>query len=106
MDFIYSTNPNFKPEQGDNERIETPAPESQLLKLHRETNGRGGKAVVIVRGFVGSAADIEDLGKKLKAHCGTGGSVKNDEIILQGDQRSKVEQYLRAKGYKTKLVGG
>ena len=102
---VYSTNPNFELNDSEDEQSTLPISE-QLLHLHRETKGRGGKAVVIVRGFVGTDEDLADLGKTLKAHCGTGGSAKNGEIIIQGDQRSKVEGYLRGKGYKTKNVGG
>lgn len=102
---VYSTNPNFKPDETPNSS-ETLAPNEQLLELHRETKGRGGKAVAIVRGFIGSDEDLADLGKKLKSHCGTGGSAKNGEIIIQGDQRLKVEQFLKSKGYRTKNVGG
>lgn len=102
---VYSTNPGFRREE-ENEGRETPAPGDQLLMLHRETKGRGGKAVVIVRGFEGSNDELETLGKKLKAHCGTGGSVKDGEIIIQGDQREKVSAFLKAAGYKVKHVGG
>ena len=102
---VYSTNPNFNSEN-ENESQETLAPNEQQLKLHRETKGRGGKAVVIVRGFIGTEEDLNDLGKKLKGHCGTGGSVKDGEIIIQGDQREKVSQFLNSKGYKVKNVGG
>jgi len=102
---VYSTNPNFKPEHREENR-QTLAPGDQLLMLHRETKGRGGKAVVIVRGFEGPGNDLDALGKKLKAHCGTGGSVKDGEIIIQGDQREKVSAFLKAAGYKVKLVGG
>lgn len=102
---VYSTNPNFNPEC-ENESQETLAPNEQQLKLHRETKGRGGKAVVIVRGFIGNEEDLNDLGKKLKGHCGTGGSVKDGEIIIQGDQREKVSQFLNSKGFKVKNIGG
>ena len=103
--FVYSTDPNFGFDE-EHEEQETLSPNEQLLKLHRETKGRGGKAVIIVRDFVGTDEDLSDLGKKLKAHCGTGGSVKDGEIIIQGDQRPKVEAFLKSKGYKTKNVGG
>lgn len=102
---VYSTNAGFRREE-ENEDRETPAPGDQLLMLHRETKGRGGKAVVIVRGFAGNDDDLETLGKKLKAHCGTGGSVKDGEIIIQGDQREKVSAFLKNAGYKVKHVGG
>lgn len=102
---IYSTNPSFNYEDEDNES-ETLLPKDQLLTIHRETKGRGGKAVIIVRGFTGSSSDLTDLGKKLKTQCGTGGSAKDGEIIIQGDQRPKVENFLKQAGYKTKIVGG
>lgn len=102
--YVYSTNPSF--EYDDAQEQATLPPSEQLLALHRETKGRGGKAVCLIRGFVGSDSDLNDLGKKLKGHCGTGGSVKDGEIIIQGDQREKVESYLKGQGYRTKRVGG
>lgn len=104
-DLVYSTNPNFKL-NSEPEEESAIAQGDQLLMLHRETKGRGGKAVAIVRGFRGPIAELEELGKKLKTHCGTGGSVKDGEIIIQGDQRDKVAAFLKAKGYRIKLVGG
>lgn len=104
--FIYSTNPSFSYDNDESEEEETLEPGKQLLELHRETKGRGGKAVIIVRNFIGSDDDLATLGKKLKAHCGTGGSAKDGEIIIQGDQRDKVDAYLKSQGYKTKRVGG
>lgn len=104
-DFVYSTNPDYQPEE-EQENVESLGPSEQLLHLHRETKGRAGKAVAIVRGFEGTEDELKDLAKELKAHCGTGGSVKDGEIIIQGDQREKVDSYLRSKGYKTKRVGG
>lgn len=102
---VYSTNPNFTYEV-ESDSQETIEPSSQLLKLHRETKGRGGKAVILIKDFVGTESDLNDLGKKLKAHCGVGGSVKDGIIIMQGDIREKISQYLTKLGYKTKNVGG
>lgn len=101
---VYSTNPHYGFE--DEEEQETLAPADQLLEVHRETKGRGGKAVVLVRGFQGSDDDLSTLAKRLKATCGTGGSAKDGEIIIQGDQREKVMAFLEKEGYKTKRVGG
>ncbi|MDG2110140.1 MAG: translation initiation factor, partial [Schleiferiaceae bacterium] len=68
--------------------------------------GRGGKQVVIIRGFQGNEKELKDLGKVLKQHCGVGGSNKDSEIILQGNVRDKATDYLQKKGYKTKRIGG
>ena len=96
--FVYSTDPSFKFEE-ETGPIETLAPAQQKLRVWLETKHRGGKAATIVKGFVGQEEDREELGKKLKGFCGTGGSVKDDEIIIQGDQREKVLQWLQKAGY-------
>jgi translation initiation factor 1 len=69
------------------------------LRVRLETKHRGGKAVTLVLGFEGKEEDLEELGKKLKNFCGTGGSVKDNEVIIQGDQRDKVLQWLTKNGY-------
>ncbi len=102
---VFSTDPNFKLEQEAEQTIETAAPAQQLLKVKLETKHRAGKAVTLVTGFAGTDEDIEDLGKKLKTYCGTGGSVKDGEIIVQGDHRDKVMVWLAKNGYaKTKRL--
>ena len=78
---------------------ETLLPKQQRLKVRLDTKHRSGKAVSLVEGFAGTADDLEDLGRKLKTHCGTGGSVKDGQIIVQGDQRDKITQYLLKNGY-------
>jgi translation initiation factor 1 len=97
--FVYSTDPNFNFEESNDEQPTLP-PADQKLKVRLETKHRGGKAVTLVMGFIGSPADAEDLGKKLKNFCGTGGSAKDGEILVQGDQRDKVLQWLLKNGYK------
>ena len=97
--FVYSTDPNFRFE-GTPNSDETLPPGQQKLKVRLETKHRGGKAVTLVDGFIGKNEDLEDLGKKLKSFCGTGGSAKVGEIIVQGDQREKVLQWLLKNGYK------
>lgn len=97
--FVYSTDPNFRFEE-ENENHETLEPAQQKLKIRLETKHRGGKAVTLVEGFIGSDEDREELGKKLKNFCGTGGSAKDGEMIVQGDQRDKVMQWLLKNGYK------
>ncbi|MEO6733260.1 MAG: translation initiation factor [Ferruginibacter sp.] len=98
---VYSTDPNFKPLQEDTNGQETLQPGDQRLKVKLETKHRAGKAVTIVSGFIGTLADTEELGKKLKTFCGTGGSVKDGEIIIQGDNRDKVLQWLQKNGYSS-----
>lgn len=102
--FVYSTDPAFSFEE-DKENIDTLPAAQQKLKVRLDTKHRAGKAVTLVAGFVGQEQDLEDLGKKLKSFCGTGGSAKDGEIIVQGDQREKVLQWLLKNGYsKTKKI--
>lgn len=101
---VYSTDPNFKIEE-ETPAVETLAPAQQNLNIKLETKHRAGKAVTLITGFTGKTEDAEELGKKLKNLCGTGGSVKDNEIIVQGDHREKVLQFLIKSGYiKTKKV--
>lgn len=97
--FVFSTDPNFKFEQEEENVAETLLPKQQKLRIKLDTKQRAGKAVTLITGFVGSEDDLEDLGKKLKNFCGTGGSVKDGEIIIQGDQRDKVLQWLLKNDY-------
>jgi translation initiation factor 1 len=97
---VYSTDPNFKLPDENNDGQETIDPSQQKLKVRLDTKHRAGKAVTLVEGFIGTIADMEELGKKLKSFCGTGGSVKDGEIIVQGDNRDKVLQWLQKNGYK------
>ncbi|MCW3093892.1 MAG: translation initiation factor [Ferruginibacter sp.] len=96
---VYSTDPNFKPAQEHADEPETLLPALQKLKVRLDTKHRAGKAVTIVEGFIGTTQDKEELGKKLKTFCGTGGSVKDGEMIVQGDNRDKVLQWLQKNGY-------
>jgi translation initiation factor 1 len=100
---VYSTDPNFSPIQ-DEAEVETLSVDQQPLKVILETKHRAGKTVTVIYGFIGKEEDMNVLGKALKNHCGTGGSVKDGEIIIQGDHRQKVFQFLKQKGYnKAKL---
>ncbi|HYK45050.1 MAG TPA: translation initiation factor [Parafilimonas sp.] len=97
--FVYSTDPNFSFEH-DNEQQQTLKPLEQRLKIRLNTKLRAGKAVTLIDGFMGTVEDLEKLTKELKNFCGTGGSAKDNEIIIQGDQRDKVLQWLLKNGYK------
>ena len=96
---VYSTDPNFKPEREHADEAETLLPAQQKLKVRLDTKHRAGKAVTLVEGFVGKLNDREELGKKLKTFCGTGGSVKDTDIIIQGDNRDKILQWLLKNGF-------
>jgi translation initiation factor 1 len=98
--FVYSTDPNFSFKPDEQNENETLIPAQQKLKIRLDAKHRAGKAVSLVQGFIGTNDDLEDLGKKLKNFCGTGGSVKDAEIIIQGDQRDKILQWLLKNGYK------
>ncbi len=97
---VFSTEPDFEYQGFEESGEETLEPEQQKLRVMLERKGRGGKDVTIVHNFIGSQDDKEELTKKLKTTCGTGGSAKDGEIVIQGDQRDKVVKYLLDKGYK------
>ncbi len=99
--YVYSTDPSFRFDQEQENQVTLP-PAQQQLRIRLETKHRGGKAVTLVTGFIGTAEDLDDLGRKLRNACGTGGSAKDGEIIVQGDQRQKVLQWLVKGGYKAK----
>ena len=88
-------------------RITRPAPAGDgVVRVSRETGGRGGKAVTVVRGLALPPADLAALGKRLKTACGSGGTVKDGVVEIQGDHRDRVLQWLVAQGWKAKAAGG
>ncbi len=100
---VYSTNPDFSYNMEDEEpQMELLPADKQKLIVKIDRRNRGGKQVTVVEGFVGPSEDLEDLGKKLKTKCGTGGSAKDGVIIIQGDMRDKIVSILTAMGYKAK----
>jgi translation initiation factor 1 len=96
---VYSTNPDFSPEPDAAEETPTLPPAQQRLKVKLDTRQRAGKVVTLVDGFTGTTADLEQLGKTLKTKCGTGGSVKDGQILIQGDYKDKVLKWLQDWGY-------
>tara|TARA_B100001142_G_scaffold185732_1_gene184954 strand:- start:5 stop:343 length:339 start_codon:yes stop_codon:yes gene_type:complete len=101
---IYSTNNDYEFKYEDNQ-IKTLANNKQNLRLYIDKH-RAGKIVVIIKGFVGKDADLKSLSKTLKAKCGVGGTTKNGEIIIQGDNREKIISILNKEGYQYKQIGG
>ncbi|MBR6440974.1 MAG: translation initiation factor [Bacteroidales bacterium] len=99
---VYSTNPDFQYQYDEEPEAETLAPEKQRLRVSLDSHHRGGKTVTLVTGFVGTDDDLQAIGKMLKGKCGVGGSAKDGEIIIQGDQLEKVRQALNAAGYRIK----
>jgi translation initiation factor 1 len=98
---VYSTDPNFSVEE-EKEEQETLSISEQKLKVKLDTKQRAGKVVTLVEGFIGSLSDLENLGKQLKTKCGTGGSAKDGQIIIQGDYKIKVIENLQKMGYSVK----
>lgn len=104
---MYSTNPDFDYDFEAKDELETLPPQQQKLRVLIDRKQRKGKEVTLITGFAGTAEDLKDLGKFLKSKCGVGGSAKDGEIIVQGNQRDKVIQLLLDKGYsQTKKSGG
>ncbi len=98
---VFSTDPGFQLQEEGNDRKITLSPQQQKLEIRLDKKQRAGKAVSLVEGFTGAEEDLEELGKKLKTFCGTGGSVKDGMIIIQGDQREKIGQWLQKNGYSS-----
>lgn len=96
---VYSTDPDFKPELDSQEEIEAIPPAEQKIKIRLETKHRAGKAVSLIENLQGAEADKERICKALKNYCGTGGSVKDGFILIQGDNRDKILQWFYRNGY-------
>ncbi|MFT4600667.1 MAG: translation initiation factor 1 [Arenicella sp.] len=106
VDVVYSTNPDFNFDHDGDAAEETLPNDEQYLNVMIDKKQRKGKEVVLITGFEGTDEDLKDLGKTLKQKCGVGGSAKDGEIIVQGNQRDKIMDYLKSEGYNVKRVGG
>lgn len=99
---VYSTSDSFEYQYQHREQSQTLPPQQQNLRVTLDKSGRAGKQVTLVTGFVGTSEDLQALGKLLKSQCGVGGSVKDGEILIQGDLREKLADVLTGQGYKVK----
>lgn len=106
INIVYSTNPDFQyTYENSAEYSETLPPNKQKLYISLDKKNRNGKTVTIISNFIGNQDDLTALEKTLKTKCGTGGTTKEGEIIIQGDFREKIEQILNSLGYKTLRKG-
>lgn len=106
LGMVYSTDPDFKYDTEEDSQAETPTPDRQDLRVWLDRKQRGGKTVTLVKGFVGTDDDLNELARLLKTRCGVGGAAKDGEIIIQGDHRDRVIEILVKAGYKCKKAGG
>ena len=106
LGMVYSTNPDYHFEPGEQEETETPAPKLQQLYVSLDKKNRKGKKVTLIEGFKGTTDDLKDLARELKSSCGVGGSVGENNILIQGDFRERVIKLLEEKGFKVKRKGG
>jgi translation initiation factor 1 len=106
LNVVYSTNPDFQFEYDEDEQPDTLPVNQQKLYVSIDRKQRGGKEVTLIEGFIGSEDDLKDLGKMVKQKCGVGGTVKDGEILIQGNFRDKVCALLEKEGYQVKRKGG
>jgi translation initiation factor 1 len=106
LGIVFSTNPEFQYDKSSEPEKETLAPSAQNLIISLDRKQRKGKSVTLISGFTGKEEDLIELGRRLKTRLGVGGSVKEGEILIQGDFRDKVAEILTKEGYKVKRSGG
>ena len=106
LNVVYSTNPDFNYQFENEEETETLSKNQQKLYVSIDKKQRGGKEVTLVEGFIGSEEDLKELGKFLKSKCGVGGTVKDMEILIQGNFKDKIADLLQKEGFSVKKKGG
>ena len=106
INVVYSTNPNFSYQEEEEEVQDTLPKNQQKLYVSIDKKQRAGKEVTLIEGFIGLEDDLKELGKVLKSKCGVGGSVKDGEILIQGNFRDKIIELLQKEGYGVKRKGG
>jgi translation initiation factor 1 len=106
INIVYSTNPNFNYQFDEEQEMETLPVNQQKLYVSIDRKQRGGKEVTLIEGFIGTEEDLKELGKKIKTKCGVGGTVKDNEILIQGNFKDKVFDLLTNDGYQVKKKGG
>lgn len=106
LNIVYSTNPDFNYQFEEEETVETLPHAQQKLYVSIDRKQRAGKEVTLVEGFIGSEDDLKELGKLLKNKCGVGGTVKDNEILIQGNFKEKIFELLVKEGYPVKKKGG
>jgi translation initiation factor 1 len=105
---VYSTEHGDLRKQAKQSSARKPSlpPNQQTAYLHRESKGRGGKTVTLIKNLVLSDDELKGLAKLLKQACGVGGTAKDGVLEIQGDQREKIAQVLSQIGYRVKIAGG
>ncbi len=103
---VFSTNPDFQYENNQEESADTLPPQQQNLMVFLDKKNRKGKSVTLISGFVGKVEDLKELGKLLKSKCGVGGSIKDGEILIQGNFCDRIIEILKSEGFKVKRSGG
>lgn len=97
---------DLRKEQSSAQQVQSLPPSQQTVYLHRDAKGRGGKSVTLIKKLILSEEDMKDLARQLKQVCGSGGTVKEDTIEIQGEHREKIAQVLTKMGFKVKIAGG
>lgn len=101
---VYSTNPDFSFDDEINLEVQTKPWSEQKIRIELDKSGRAGKQVTLISQYVASPSDLDILCKELKNLCGCGGTIKDSQILIQGDNRTKIAQFLENKGAKTKVL--